>query len=66
MTLDDALELFGEKRYYIFFKDGTWRTATDDQWKKEQLWKLPIEASGHVGGEFDVRVLRAILARGGC
>jgi hypothetical protein len=55
--------LLQEKRYYVFFADGSWRTASADEWKVEQLWKLPIVSSGWEGGEFLVKVIEAVEQR---
>lgn len=60
-----VLELLKVKRFYVFFKDGTWRTAIGNQWKEEQIWKLEPEKTGWVGGEFDAQVLQAAISRFG-
>ena len=62
---DEVATLLREKRFYVFFADGSWRTCSEkgDEWKVEQLWKLPIEASGWEGGEFLVRVVEAAYER---
>lgn len=61
---EDALKFLEIDRYYVFFKDGTWRTCTSDQWKEEQLWKLDtIEYTCWVGGKHIVRVLKAVMDR---
>ena len=62
---EEVARLLREKRYYVFFADGSWRTCTEagDEWKKEQLWKLHPTATGWEGGEFLIRVVEAAYDR---
>lgn len=58
---EDDLALFAEKRFYVFFRDGSWRTATQEQWKLEKLYQHQgIERSFWFGGEDAVMVIKKV------
>ena len=59
----EVLEMFGTKRFYVLFADGTWRTVTDEQWKAEQLWKLRPVKTWWAGGEDELKALELAFAR---
>jgi hypothetical protein len=51
---------FGERKFYIFFADGTWRTVSADEWKTEKLWERELTGTFWAGGPFELRALRAL------
>ena len=52
-----------ESRFYVVFADGSWRTASNDQWKAEQLWKLKPVRSFWFGGADALQALEFVWAR---
>jgi len=56
-------DLIKEARFYVVFQDGSWRTATDEQWKSEQLWKLRPKRTFWFGGPEALDALEMVWGR---
>lgn len=55
--------MLAKSRYYVVFADGSWRTASQDEWKEEQLWKLHPVKTFWCGGEEILTALELVYAR---
>jgi hypothetical protein len=61
MKKDEAIELLSENRFYVFFGNGTWRVATPDQWRLEQIYKQDVKRCCWLGGPDLQELLQKIL-----